>query len=226
MRRTVLLFAAVTVMVVAYAGAALAQTGDDAVVAWGSNEDGQTNVPSELGSVKAISAGNYHSLALKEDGTVVAWGANYSGQTNVPSGLSGVKAISAGWDHSLAIGNLALRDRVSPTVTSVVPVEKATGIGPRANVSAFFSEAMRNASINTNTVKLMRAGTTTPLAAAVSYDAEKKKAILNPNNNLKRGAKYKAVVTVGAKDLAGNRLDQNPSVAGNQQKVWFFRVRN
>jgi hypothetical protein len=36
--------------------------------------------------------------------------------------------------------------------------------------------------------------------------------------------KYKAVVTIGAKDLAGNRLDQKPDVAGAQQKGWFFTV--
>ena len=33
------------------------------------------------------------------------------------------------------------------------------------------------------------------------------------------------IVTTDAKDLAGNRLDQNPSKAGNQPKVWRFTVR-
>jgi hypothetical protein len=49
---------------------------------------------------------------------------------------------------------------------------------------------------------------------------------LNPNNNLRRGTKYKAVVTTGTMDLAGNQLDQNPSDTGDQQKVWFFKARN
>jgi hypothetical protein len=30
------------------------------------------------------------------------------------------------------------------------------------------------------------------------------------------------VVTTGATDVAGNALDQNPSLAGAQQKAWFF----
>ena len=34
--------------------------------------------------------------------------------------------------------------------------------------------------------------------------------------------KYKAVVTTGAKDMAGNVLDQNPSTVGTQEKVWYF----
>ena len=117
-------------------------------------------------------------------------------------------------------------DTTAPKVKRVVPVENATGIAPGANVSAFFSEAMRSGSINTNTVKLFKAGTTTALGAVVSYDAERKKAILNPNANLQLGKKYKAVVTTATKDLAGNRLDQNTALSGLQPKVWFFTVRN
>jgi hypothetical protein len=46
-------------------------------------------------------------------------------------------------------------------------------------------------------VVTIRKGTGAPLAAAVTYDPATKKAVLNPNANLKRGAKYKAVVTPG-----------------------------
>ena len=51
----------------------------------------------------AISAGWYHSLALKADGTVVAWGNNFYGQTDVPVELTGVVAISDSDIHSLAL---------------------------------------------------------------------------------------------------------------------------
>jgi Bacterial Ig-like domain len=60
----------------------------------------------------------------------------------------------------------------------------------------------------------------------VSYDATANKAILNPNSNLQLGTKYNAVVTSGATDLAGNRLDQNSSLSGLQQKAWTFTIRN
>jgi subtilisin-like proprotein convertase family protein len=126
----------------------------------------------------------------------------------------------------LHITTILRPDTTAPKVRRVVPAENATGISPAANVSAFFSEAMRSASINTNTVKLFKAGTTTSIAAVVGYDAATKKAVLNPNANLQRGAKYKAVVTTATKDLAGNRLDQNAALSGLQQKAWFFTVRN
>jgi hypothetical protein len=32
-------------------------------------------------------------------------------------------------------------------------------------------------------------------------------------------------VTTGAQDLAGNALDQNPNIAGNQSKTWKFTVQ-
>jgi uncharacterized repeat protein (TIGR01451 family) len=83
------------------AGAQAAAPGT--MVAWGSNDKGQTNVPANLGGVVAIAAGGGHSLALKRDGTVVAWGYNGSGQATVPAGLSDVVAIAAGDAHSLAL---------------------------------------------------------------------------------------------------------------------------
>ena len=41
-----------------------------------------------------------------------------------------------------------------------------------------------------------------------------------------RAALFLPVITTDAKDVAGNQLDQNPNIAGNQQKVWFFITRN
>ncbi len=82
------------------------------VIAWGDNEDGQTNVPPAAATgVTAISAGESHNLALK-NGRVIAWGSNidflgnYAGQTDVPAkATNGVTAISAGGRHSLALKN-------------------------------------------------------------------------------------------------------------------------
>ena len=77
----------------------------NAVVAWGNNADGETNVPPALADVAAIAGGGFHSLALQSNGAVVAWGFNDYGQTSVPAGLSNVTAIAAGDYHSLALQN-------------------------------------------------------------------------------------------------------------------------
>jgi Bacterial Ig-like domain len=81
---------------------------------------------------------------------------------------------------------------------------------------------MKSSSINASTFKLFTKGSTTKLAATVKFDAASDTATLDPTNNLRKGVTYEAVVTTEAKDLAGNQLDQNPSVAGAQQKAWLF----
>src|ERR1700674_4952175 len=73
------------------------------VFAWGSNTNGETNVPPGLTNVVSLAGGSYHCLALRADGTVVAWGLNTYGQTNVPPDLINPSEISAGEDHSLAL---------------------------------------------------------------------------------------------------------------------------
>jgi hypothetical protein len=85
---------------------------------------------------------------------------------------------------------------------------------------------MMSSSINGTTFKLFKKGSTTKIGAAVSYDGATKKATLDPTNNLRLGTTYKAVVTTGAKDLAGNSLDQISTTTGLQQKTWLFTVRN
>jgi len=115
-------------------------------------------------------------------------------------------------------------DTQAPTVTSTFP-RGGGEVGPAANIRATFSEDMQEASVIA-AFKLFRKGSTTRIAATVTYDAETDTATLNPTNNLRRGATYKAVVTTAAKDLAGNRLDQNSSKSGLQQKVWFFEIDN
>jgi hypothetical protein len=103
----------------------------------------------------------------------------------------------------------------APTVTSTVPTANATVVAPTTNVTATLSEDMDASSINGKTFTLSKKGSNTNIAATVSYDAAADTATLDPNNSLRRGVTYKAVVTTGAKDLAGNHLAQ--------QYRWFFR---
>lgn len=105
----------------------LALKSDGTVLAWGSDEYGQIGDNSTLAdkrepsdvegltNIVAISAGAYHSLALKSDGTVLAWGGDLFGQLGddttlkqqptpvAVANLSQIVAISAGGYHNLAV---------------------------------------------------------------------------------------------------------------------------
>jgi probable HAF family extracellular repeat protein len=146
------------------------------------------------------------------------WGGiNTSGQ------IVGTGVINGEVRAFLATPGTPPSDTPAPTVTSTVPRANAKGVAPTINVKATFSEDMQSASVK-NAFKLFKKGSTIQLAAVVSYNAATDKATLNPTNNLKRGATYKALVTTVAKDMAGNRLDQDGTTSGLQQKVWYFTV--
>ncbi len=176
----------------------------------------------ELGPL-ADNGGPTPTHALQPDSPALDKGNSSVGPTTDQRGV----ARPQGAASDIGSFEVEVADTTAPKVKRVVPAENATGIAPAANVKALFSEAMRVGSINTNTVKLFKAGTTTALPATVTYDATTRRATLNPNANLQPGAKYKAVVTIGARDLAGNQLDQDQTTSnGNQPKAWFFTVRN
>jgi Bacterial Ig-like domain len=83
-------------------------------------------------------------------------------------------------------------------------------------VTATFSEEMDASSISGQTFQLFKKGSTTKIAATVSYDPTSRTATLNPfgsttTTRLARGTTYKAVVSTGATDMAGNHLDQDPA---------------
>ena len=84
---------------------ALKNTGQ--VIAWGSNSNGQCNVPlSALSGVTAIATGGYHSIALSGNGSVLVWGSNEYGQCDIPiDAQSGIVAIDGGRDHTVALKN-------------------------------------------------------------------------------------------------------------------------
>ncbi|MFN8513450.1 MAG: choice-of-anchor D domain-containing protein [Thermomicrobiales bacterium] len=107
----------------------LALKNDGTVLAWGSDASGQLGdgtvgsptsratpqAVTGLSGVSAISAGEFHSLALKTDGTLRAWGGDDQGQLGdgtigpnnptpaVVPGVNGAVAIAAGHRHSLAL---------------------------------------------------------------------------------------------------------------------------
>ncbi len=128
--------------------------------------------------------------------------------------------------------SITVEDTTAPKVGAVSPANGAKDVPRGANVSAAFSEKMDPATLTASSFKLFKVnsdGTTTPIAnASVIPSADGLSAKLDPYGSsatlLARNTRYKAVVTTGAKDLAGNALDQDPGVTGDQQKEWFFKT--
>ncbi len=125
-------------------------------------------------------------------------------------------------------------DKTKPKVSTATPT--GTGVARNTNATAAFSEKMVPTTITTSTFKLFRCSSTTSTNCAtqitnvdVSLSPDRLTATLNPyptssTTLLASRTKFKVVVTTGAKDEAGNPLDQN-ATTGNQKKVWYFTTR-
>ena len=166
------------------------------------------------------------------DGTKIAfmrsmtdWGYDYD--ITYTMNPDGTELSRTPFNHSGYSGfDWAPTDIAPPKVIRTSPKADATEVAPTANIRATFSEGMKGDTIDGTTFQLFKKGTTTQIAATVSYNADAETAKLDPTNNLRRGVAYKAVVTTWAKDVAENRLDQDSSTSGFQQMRWFFRVDN
>jgi alpha-tubulin suppressor-like RCC1 family protein len=105
----------------------LALKSDGTLLSWGDDSDGQLGddlnkankalpvAVSGATGIVAISAGGFHSLALKSNGTLLSWGNDSNGQLGdddsltsksipvIVSGATGIVAIAAGGNFSLAL---------------------------------------------------------------------------------------------------------------------------
>jgi Big-like domain-containing protein len=142
----------------------------------------------------------------------------------------------AGVPVDFAFKTFVVPDTTAPRVVSATPGGGASGVGRDADVTATFSEGMDPATITGSTFRLYKVNpdrSRTLINATVTLldtpNPGGLKAELDPFGStaktLQPGTKYKAVVTTGARDLAGNALDQSPRKGGKQQKAWTFTTR-
>jgi len=116
-------------------------------------------------------------------------------------------------------------DTTAPRVKSVTPLNNATGVVLRTNVTATFFEQMNRTTIRKVTFKLYNVDPDGPATqitnVTVKLSADGLKATLNPfgrsSTVLERNTRYRVMITAGAQDLAGNPLAA--------KKVWSFRTR-
>jgi hypothetical protein len=92
---------------------------------------------------------------------------------------------------------------------------------------------MKASTINNGNFKLYRCSSTKSTSCAtqitnapVSLSADGLRATLDPYGTsstlLLSKSKYKAVITTGSEDVAGNPLDQDPAAVGKQEKICYF----
>jgi hypothetical protein len=185
----------------------------------------QTNIDGILAVYTGSSLGSLSRVTDNNNNCPSGWGSKVS--FNAIAGTTYRIAVgdAGGLRENTFTLTLQVIDKTPPKVTSTTPANNATGVAPGANIRATFSEPMQASSMNSATFKLNKAGTTTFLSATVTYDPATKRATLDPSNSLQSGASYVATVSSGAQDPAGNSLDQDPSLSGNQDKSWRFKVR-
>ena len=172
-----------------------------------------------LGVYTGSALGSLTEVAANDDGCALGSKVTFNATKNTT-----YRILVDGFNGNLGTFTFQVIDKASPKVTSTTPANKAKGVAPGANVKATFSEPMQGSSVNSANFKLKKAGTTKFLGATVTYDPATKKATLNPNNNLQPGKTYVATMRTGAQDDAGNLLDQDSNLTGNQTKSWKFTV--
>ena len=120
---------------------------------------------------------------------------------------------------------VAARDTTAPTVFSTTPGNNGTMTNKASNLMATFSEDVKNVNATTfklEQVKVSRKGveTTSPVAATVTPAsgtvAQGASATLNPKKDLQKASTYRATLTSGVTDTAGNAL--------SAPNTWTFQV--
>jgi hypothetical protein len=166
-------------------------------------------------------------VKLYDSGTRYGW--SPTAAVNVPLSTQNELALivtdagnGAGYDHAdWADAQVTCSPDVTPpSVPTTTPAAGATGIAVSANVVATFSEPVAPATVTTTNVTLVRQGTTTNIASAVTYNVATRTVTLNPNANLLSATTYVATIKSGAtgvKDLAGNAMAAD--------KVWTFTTQ-
>ena len=106
-------------------------------------------------------------------------------------------------------------DTITPTVSSVNPADGATGVSiDSPGVSVSFSEPVDRSTITTSTFALTNSRTNNAVTGTVALDAAGTTATFTPSQNLAYSTIYKATITTGVKDVAGNAL--------LSEKTWTF----
>jgi hypothetical protein len=95
-------------------------------------------------------------------------------------------------------------DSTPPTVSSVTPADGTMNVAVAAPITATFSEAMKESTINTNTITMSG-----DVTGTVTYDAATNTATFKTSSPLAYDTNYTMTVTNGVKDSMGHNMSSD-----------------
>jgi hypothetical protein len=184
--------------------------GGQAVTWQGLSWAGQT--PAGTGLALAVRMGNTASpdgtwtdwVPLAVSGAVIGGSARYlqyqaTLSTSNPNLTAELDSVTINYSNT--------PDTVAPTIVSISPAAGSTGANLSAPVVVKFSELMNAATISGSTIQLFVTGSSTPVAATVTFSGST--ATLTPAVPLLGSTQYQVVISGSITDSSGNALGSN-----------------
>ncbi|HVE45204.1 MAG TPA: S8 family serine peptidase [Acidimicrobiales bacterium] len=122
-------------------------------------------------------------------------------------GRLGAEAALADHNHGLLVfrqaGSNATNER--PWVNGTTPLDRASGVPTRGEMTVTFGRAVDPSSLTPSTVALLDGSTLAPVTASRSYDAGARRLTLVPSQALAPGSSYQLVLA-GVRDARGAQM--------------------
>ncbi len=99
-------------------------------------------------------------------------------------------------------------DTTPPTVT-VSPADEETSVSVTTNIVWTFSEAIRQADVNSGNFFVNDSGAGVQIDGSLSLNSDQTEVTFTPDSDLAAATEFTAIATQNIKDLAGNSLEQN-----------------
>ncbi len=100
-------------------------------------------------------------------------------------------------------------DTTPPTLSSTTPTTNATGVAVGSTYQWAFSEAIQPGCVTNANFFLAKDADGAAVAGTLSLSGDKQTVTFTPTANLSAATAYRAICTVGVRDLAGNALAAN-----------------
>lgn len=130
--------------------------------------------------------------------------------------ISDIHSNKMGVSYVFQFKTAVLPDLETPKIKTVYPPNAASDVSKNVQIQATFSKKLKAKTVNKYTFFLTNENAGEQVNGKVVYDAQKNAAVFMPDNELKDGYNYRATVTEGISDNAGNPLEKGVS--------WSFTI--